>query len=384
MLSNPFSPIFGGKPDVFFGRDRILRLFDLAMVDSGSDERAVFITGTRGSGKTALLEQLSIRAGKKKRKVIDLGPDNTIAQLIHELSGYDEVTNTISPQANLSVLGIGGGISGGSVSKTRRNGREALQPLLLETCAKTKQGLLVTVDEIQKVAVEDISALCNAFQMASRKGYDIMLAVAGLPYAYSQIIRHEGCTYLRRASHEEIGLFTWDEASDALTKVFSGIKGLQIDQTFIDRINKVSFGHPYLMQLLGYYLILQINNQQSEKKWAVTENELAEAEKNALLAYEQRALTPLFEELPEKAKKYLVKMSDCMGNDRLSRTSDIARTLGDTQAKLSRTRAYLIDHGIVAAPERGKVMFCIPYLADYVKKDTGVNSTMDVVRQRRV
>lgn len=384
MFNNPFSPIFGGKPDVFFGRDRILGLFDLAMIDSGSDERAIFITGTRGSGKTALLEQLSIRAGKKKRRVIDLGPENTIEQLIHELSGYDEVTNTISPQANVNILGIGGGISGGSVSKTKRNGREMLQPLLLEACAKTKQGLLVTVDEIQKVPIEDVSSLCNAFQMASRKGYDIMLAVAGLPYAYGNITRHEGCTYLRRASHEEIGLFTWDEAADALEKVFSGIKGLQIDKAFLEKINQRSFGHPYLMQLLGYHLILEVNNQNPEKKHIVTEAELTVAEKNALLAYEQRALKPLFEELPESERQYLIKMSECMGEDRLIATSDISRSLGVAQNKLSRTRSYLIDHGIIASPEHGKVVFCIPYLSDYVKKDKGIANTIEVVRQRRV
>lgn len=384
MFSNPFSPIFGGKPDVFFGRDRILGLFDLAMVDSGSDERAIFITGTRGCGKTALLEQLSIRASKKNRRVIDLGPENTIEQLMHELSGYDEVANTISPQASVSVLGIGGGISGGSVSKTKRIGRELLQPILLDACAKSKQGLLVTVDEIQKVPIEDVSSLCNAFQMASRKGYDIMLAVAGLPYAYGNITRHEGCTYLRRASHEEIGLFTWDEAEDALKKVFSGIKGLQIDNTFLNRINESSFGHPYIMQLLGYHLILQVNNHNPDKKHTVTEDELLEAEKNALFAYEQRALVPLFEELPENEKQYLIKMSLCMRDDRLSSTSEIAKALGVSQSKLSRNRAYLIDHGIIAAAERGKVMFCIPYLSDFVKKDRGVTKTIDVVRQRRV
>ncbi len=383
MFSNPFSPIFGGKPDVFFGRDRILNLFDLAMVDSGSDERAIFITGTRGSGKTALLEQLSIRAGKKKRKVIDLGPENTIEQLIHELSEYDEVTKTLSPQANVSVLGVGGNI-GGSVSKTRHIGRELLQPLLLESCAKSKQGLLVTVDEIQKVAIEDVSALCNAFQMASRKGYDIMLAVAGLPYAYKDITCHEGCTYLRRASHEEIGLFTWDEAADALNKVFSGIKGLSVDNSLLDKINQISFGHPYLMQLLGYHLILQINNQNPEKKHVVTESELAEAQKNALLSYEQRALKPLFDELPESGKQYLKAMSQCIAEDRTVLTSAIASALGVTTNKLSKTRALLINHGIIASVEHGKVMFCIPYLADYVIKDKEVATTIEVVMQRRV
>ena len=217
-----------------------------------------------------------------------------------------------------------------------------------------------------------------------KKGHDIMLAVAGLPYSYGNITRYEGCTYLRRASHEEIGLFTWDEAADALKKVFSGIKGLQIDKTFLDKINQISFGHPYLMQLLGYHLILQVNNREPEKMHTVTENELTDAEKNALLSYEQRALKPLFDELPDSEKKYLVRMADCLGEDRVASTADITRALGTTQNKLSRTRAYLIDHGIIASPEHGKVMFCIPYLADYVKKDKGVANTIEVVRQRKV
>ena len=66
MFSNPFSLVLGGESDVFFGRDRILSLFDLAMIDSGSDMRAMIITGARGMGKTFLLEQLSIRAEKKR------------------------------------------------------------------------------------------------------------------------------------------------------------------------------------------------------------------------------------------------------------------------------------------------------------------------------
>ena len=384
MFVNPFSPIFGGKPGVFFGRDRILKLFDLAMIDAGSDDRALFITGTRGCGKTALLEQLSIRAGKKKRMVIDLGPENTVTQLVNELVGFDEMTRTISPQANVNVLGIGGGISAGAISKTKRFGRENLQALLREVCSKSKHGVLVTIDEVQKVPIEDVSSICNAFQMASRKGYDIMLAVAGLPYAYSSITRHEGCTYLRRASHEELGLFTWEETADAFLNAFSTIKGLIISDALLDRINQISFGHPYLMQLLGYHLILQVNDHDPGKQYEVKEEEVEESIKNALFAYEQRALKPLLEELPDNETKYLIEMSENLDSDRLAKTSDIAISLGVPQNKLSRARAYLIDQGFIAAPEHGKVMFCIPYLADFVKKDVQVASVVEVARQRKV
>ena len=384
MFANPFSPIFGGKPGVFFGRERILDLFDHAMIDTGSDDRALFITGTRGSGKTALLEQLSIRAGAKKRVVIDLGPENMIAQLIYELAGYDEVTKTVSPQANVSVMGIGAGVSAGSVSKKEIIGRENLQSLLLEKCSNSKNGILVTVDEVQKVPIEDVSSLCNAFQMASRKGYDIMLVVAGLPYAYSDIIKHEGCTYLRRASHVELGLFTWEEADEAFKKMFSGITGLSVDKERIKELNQASYGHPYLMQLLGFHLIQQINEQNVGKKYKVIEEDISKAIGNAVFAYEQRALKPLMEELPNGERTYLTKMSECLNADRLADTTDIARNMGVTPNKLSRPRAYLINQGIIAAPERGMVMFCIPYLADYVKKDESVTNAVKVARLRNV
>ena len=384
MFANPFSPIFGGKPGVFFGRERILDLFDHAMIDTGSDDRALFITGTRGSGKTALLEQLSIRAGAKKRVVIDLGPENMIAQLIYELAGYDEVTKTVSPQANVSVMGIGAGVSAGSVSKKEIIGRENLQSLLLEKCSNSKNGILVTVDEVQKVPIEDVSSLCNAFQMASRKGYDIMLVVAGLPYAYSDIIKHEGCTYLRRASHVELGLFTWEEADEAFKKMFSGITGLSVDKERIKELNQASYGHPYLMQLLGFHLIQQINEQNVGKIYKVIEEDISKAIGNAVFAYEQRALKPLMEELPNGERTYLTKMSECLNADRLADTTDIARNMGVTPNKLSRPRAYLINQGIIAAPERGMVMFCIPYLADYVKKDESVTNAVKVARLRNV
>ncbi len=384
MFKNPFSPIFGGKPDVFFGRDKILNLFEYAMIDKGSDNRAIFLTGTRGSGKTALLEQLSIRASAHNRKVIDLGPENTISQLIQALAGYDEVTKTVSPQANVSVLGFGGGISAGSVSKTEHIGRDNLQSILLEACSSHKSGLFVTVDEVQKVPIEDMSSLCNAFQMVSRKGCDIMLAVAGLPYAYTKIIEHEGCTYLRRATHEELGLFTWDEAATAFTGIFSKIRGLSVSAKIIEELNEASYGHPYIMQLLGYHLILHINEHITDKKYSTSEEDAKVAIKNAIYAYEQKALKPLLDEMANNEKIYLLNMAKCLDNERLADTSAISQRLGVTINKLSKQRANLIDRGIIAAPEHGKVMFCVPYLADYVQKEELVSDVVTVARQRRV
>ena len=169
-----------------------------------------------------------------------------------------------------------------------------------------------------------------------------------------------------------------------MKKVFSGIKGLTIEGSFYNEINRTSYGHPYLMQLIGYHLILQINDHDPGREHDVTGEEVNESITHALFAYEQRALKPLWEELPNNEKLFLKKMSECLGEDRLASTSEIAGKAGVSQNKLSRTRAYLIDHGIIAAPEHGKVMFCIPYLADYVKKDAQLSGVVEIARQRRV
>ena len=138
------------------------------------------------------------------------------------------------------------------------------------------------------------------------------------------------------------------------------------------------------MQLLGYHLILHINDHFSEGMHPVTDSEAQTAITNALFSYEQRALKPLLDELPANEKTYLQIMSECLNADRLASTSDIARGFKKSQNGLSKARAYLIDHGIIASPERGKVMFCIPYLADYVKKEEKISDVIAVARQRRV
>ena len=104
MFINPFSPIFGGQPGFFFGRSDILARFDLAMRDRGSEDRALFVTGTRGSGKTTLLEQLSQRASASGKRTIDLGPERTLNALLRSLVRHDQETKTIDPQASISIL----------------------------------------------------------------------------------------------------------------------------------------------------------------------------------------------------------------------------------------------------------------------------------------
>ena len=369
MLKNPFTPVFGGKPQFFFGRRDILARFDRAMIDPGSEDRALFITGTRGSGKTALLEQLSRAAQKKGRKVIDLSSENTVEILVRNLIRHSEETKTLNPQASVSIFGTGASLGAGSVAKTTTYTTADLQMIFLDACAHIQGGLLITIDEVQKVSEADLTAICDAFQMASRKGYDVMIAVAGLPFSHAQTIQYKGCTYLRRAAHDEIGLFSREETEESLREAFARVSGMEVVDGALHDLVAASYGHPYLMQLLGYHLVLICDSRSTSNIYVVKSEDVQDSIAGAVESYERRALDPMLDELTVAEHDYLKAMSSAMGDRSMVKSAEIAEKMGKTSAGLSRQRDSLLRLGIIAAPAHGFVMFAIPLLRQYVLKD---------------
>ena len=184
-------------------------------------------------------------------------------------------------------------------------------------------------------------------------------------------------------SHEEVGLFTWEEADVAFHDAFSRVSDITISQEAIDTLNEESKGQPYLMQLLGYYLVREIGAQTS-KPVEVTAECVEHVIRLAHTAYERRALRPLLSELGALEVSYLRAMSSALDEDRIASTAAISERLQKTPQQLSKTRGRLIDLGYIASVGYGKLVFCIPYLADYVTKPLESTGNLKVIRQRRV
>lgn len=366
MYNNPFTPLFGGRPDFFFGRERILGQFDRAITDKGSDYRALFLTGSRGYGKTALLEQLSSRAKECGCQVIDVGSDNPIGGIMRGLIPHDEVTDTIEPEVAVNAFGTGGSLKVGGRAKTTHYNRDDFEYLFLTICEKKNPRLFVTIDEIQKVSLDDMRLISETFQMASRKGYDVMLAIAGLPYAHERIIQQNGCTFMRRAVREELGPFSPEEVRNAFSFAFRQIKGITIEDEALNLLIEHSKGHPYLIQLQGYYLIDSLNQKGLKGKHIITSEEAAQSIDHALIAYQERAIIPLVDEMSPREIDYLRYMASLLNEERIASTGDIANLCGKDAKTLSPVRKKLIDNGIIISAGHGKVAFKIPYLADYL------------------
>lgn len=376
MIDNPFTPVFGGKPDSFFGRRDLLDRFERALEVRGSDDRALFFTGTRGSGKTALLEQLSMRAAKAGWKTIDVGAEQALQSFYRQLTQCDELTETLAPSLEVKVLGSGGSVAGKSTAKTTRYATADVTQLFQRTCEKQKRGIFVSVDEIQKVPSDDVVSLCEAFQMASRKGLDVALVVAGLPYAHEKIIHEDGCTFMRRAAHEKLNLLDISEVREAYQVAFSRMGNLKTEKEAFAEMVHHSSGHPYMMQLLGYYVIEYLN-QHGSKKPVVTAQTVEAVAPVALEVYERRALRPLLDELSEGERGYLRAMAEVSDATFVSRTGDVAEALRRTVQQANSWRQGLIDKGVIVSAGHGVVRFAIPYLRAYVGKPTGEEANLE-------
>lgn len=63
---NPFRPTFGVSPTVLAGRDSLLQSFKLGLAEGpGSPFRALLISGSRGMGKTVLLNEFEDAAASQ-------------------------------------------------------------------------------------------------------------------------------------------------------------------------------------------------------------------------------------------------------------------------------------------------------------------------------
>ena len=373
-FKNPFTIKFGGDSELFFGRSEQLKEFHNALLVSGSDYHAPFITGTRGMGKTSLLEQFSKMAEQAGWDVVDTQSEEALKALYHRLAPYDAIRKTTAVKPTITTPFGGGSLGEKSSEKTFLADKADLGSIFIEYCKDHPGGVCVTIDEIQKIPLNDLSLICGAFQLASRKGHNVIIAIAGLPTSYKKVIEHNGCTYMRRASHIQLSLFSPEEVTEAYQSVFGRVKGLTLTDEALMRLVSNSKGQPYMMQLLGYYAIEYASAKASGKTFTIQATDIEQIVSLALDTYEGRVLGPLVAEISNGKLEFLKVAAQVLDADHQASMRAIADALGKRTSDLSLTRKMLLDEELIASTQRGKIRFAIPYLREYLTKPENGNA----------
>lgn len=363
-MNNIFHPSFGSRPERFVGRDGVISRFLKGLKrEPGHRDRATLILGQRGMGKTALLLQLAEEA-KKEGFVsarVTSGED-----MLEEIIETIQITGSefVDPKRN-KVRDFSAGAFGFSFGLTfseevRDNyGFRTKLSLLCDKLAENDRKVLLLIDEVQ--ANSDVMrTLTSTYQHLAGEGKDIAIVMAGLPGAVSSVLNDKVLTFLNRARKEYLGPLAPRDVmtyyADALAREKRNISTDKLKQAA-----QATEGFPYLLQLIGYYII-----EFTAPGDDVTDEVLEKAIATANMELEADVFAPSLSSLSRRDLEILQAIA-VIGDTNVS-VQEVIKNLGISNSYFQQYRARLIKAGVLDTPRDGEVEISVPYLGRYLRE----------------
>ena len=355
-----FQPTFGNRPEKYIGRDGVIEQFMAGLREPvGSRNRCTLFLGPRGMGKTALLLELSDRAQRAGFVVARVTAHEGMPQAIIEqfqLNGSKFFNDNKRKLTGVTAgaLGFSFGLTFSEAAE-RQYGFRSKMSLLCDKLAEKGKGALILIDEVRtSVAMREVA---SAYQELVGDRKNVAIAMAGLPHAVSSVLNDSVLTFLNRAIKVELGTISTQLIRAYYEKAFR-LVGITISDELLDRAALSTRGFPYLMQLIGYYVI-----QYTPKGGTVTDEVMNKSEKAAMKDMEDNVFKPILTPLSDNDRVFLQALARCGGT---ATTSKLQANLGKKGPAIQPYRKRMIEAGIIEAPRRGELVFAVPYLADFL------------------
>lgn len=385
MKTNPFKPTAGKTPPVLVGRQSVLDDFNFALMDGvGAPGRLRYVTGPRGVGKTVMLNALGDYAKSLGWVVVDQtaepGFTEGIIQALRDSSGNKTMDAITLPSASVTtpIPGVEASVQLGAVELRRREKAYNLRQAIgekLDTMDESKQGVLVTLDEVQKTSIEEIRSLAIGIQHLIREDRNVAFVFAGLPSMVEEVINDKVITFLRRAEKDHLGSVDLQEIWTSFERTISRY-GKSADYQVLNELALATNGYPFMIQLVGYWAwrYSDVNGHDDD----ITAEDAEQGIRRAKLKLGDMVHAPAFDGLSAMAKDYLLAMSQ---DDGPSSTSEIAARIERSPQYASVYRAQLIEEDIIEPTGYGYVDFKIPYLRDYLKEHAAHHQMKMTIQQ---
>jgi len=357
-MTNPFNPAFGKRPIHFFGRQEITRAIVESVGDENSPWRTTLLTGIRGSGKTALLSDIRENLSRPDIIVLYLVPneallDNILTQLYRQLP--KSILRSMPELKSISVdLGFSVGLK---KDKNKPDFTESFSYQIMElmdACMKESKHIVFLVDEAQK-HTEDMRVFISVYQDLIMRNYSVSMVLAGLPSVISDILNDDILTFLRRAKQVEIGNVELMIVEYEFKKLFSNLCNTLTEQV-ISCAAASTYGYPYLIQLIGYYLWEDIYCNSGPKGF----DDVLFKSKAELFRNVHKLI---FTGLSNTDRKFIFAMSE---DDIVSSVSVIGERLQKKKNYISLYRERLLSAGVIKSSGYGLLSFNYPYMNEFL------------------
>ena len=358
-----FQPTFGNRPECIVGRDGEITSFLQGLKEPiGSHNRCTLFFGQRGMGKTALLLELEDQAEDNGyiavRTTVREGlADEIIEQIQFKGAHLFKDDKRRLTGINAGVLGFSFGLTFSDETRKQFGFRTKLS-MLCDRLAEKKKGILLLIDEVH--SSPEMREIATSYQELVGDGKNIAIAMAGLPYAISSVLNDKVLTFLNRAKKVELGLISIPAIKAYYEYAFSEL-GIRYDDKVLEDAASATQGMPYLMQLIGYYLV-----QLSRSTRAISAAILEKARIAAISDLESNVFAPILNPLSKNDRFFLQAMAE---EGEVIEVSSLQKRLGNKASSFQPYRRRLIDAGIVESPRNGRLVFAVPHLAEYLRNN---------------
>lgn len=344
----------------------------------GAPSRSLVIDGSRGIGKTALVNELVAVAESTGWVSLRTRSTAALTETIRDSLIPDALTRLDSTRRrgkrtleSINIAGLGG------VSTTYR---EQILPIptlelrlreLLDALARHGTGVVLTIDEVQDAAPDDLAEIAGAYQMLLQEERDIALIVTGLSDGVHTLLNLPGTTFMRRAKRFTLGSLSHEDTEIVLRESCRG-SGIEFDESAAVDAAEMTYGYPYLVQLVGY---LSWEHAQARGAEVVLTADVMAVREEAIRILGEQVHEPSIKGLPARQREFLKcmaeaevhKVDSAEEEPGTASVADVAQCMGRTVTGLSDIRQRLIDKELVEPAGWGKLRFVLPYAGEYLR-----------------
>ncbi len=388
-VKNPYSPGAGAPPPALVGRQQPLEDMDVALQRRliGRSAKGIMLTGRRGVGKTVLLAEFASRAvgfgyvhehieagdgmdfarevasavrrvllqlEARQRQPIARAARAQVQRALGVLKAFS-VRLPQGPEFTLEVAAVPGPADSGDLAID-------LAGLLRETGEAARAlsaGVLITLDELQYLAPQDLAALIVGMHRVEQVSLPIQVAGAGLPSLPGLL--GEVRSYVERMfTFVDIGALSPPDIAEALSRP-AWDEGVDWADEAILRVAEASEGYPYFLQEFG------------KTSWDVAPGpshigleDVMQAIPVAEAELDGSFFRVRFDRTTDSERAYLRAMAHLGPGPHA--TAQVAKAMRRTVQQVGSVRDSLIHRGLCFAPRWGQIDFTVPMFDGFLRR----------------
>lgn len=361
MIENPFRPSAGATPPEIVGREGLLDEFQYGLrLGSGAPGLLTIFTGARGIGKTVMLGAAHDTARREGWAVIaETATEGFMGRIGEVMRTLTEELGSGPQNRRITAIGVAGFSITTQLAPERQVAWRRLGEELLQLLHDRNTGLIITVDEIHAADRNELAQLAASVQHFIQDRLPIGLVFAGLPAAVSDLLNEGVATFLRRADKIDLHAAGIRDVERSFTSIFAAA-GFDIPPHLVQEAAASTGGYPFLIQLVGYFLWREAENNNG----SVT---AAEADRAIQAAHRRNARTVIEAALSTASGKDLDFLRAMAQDDGPSIAGDIGQRLQAKTNLVANYRSRLLAAGLVESAGHGKIDFAIPGLRQYLR-----------------